>query len=467
MTRRRLLIHFGFAVVAIAMTVGLGVYIDADSKARRDAEQDSGETAKPAAKEDGTIPVRISQQARQNLGLESKKLQTTTYFRKLEVPGVVVDRPGISDRGVVAPLTGVVTKIHAYPGDKVEPDSPLCTLRLVSASLHTSQLELFKATREIELARKEKQRLEGLAEDNSVPRSRVIEIENEIQLMNVNVQAYRQDLAARGLPPDRIEAAAKGRFVTEIVVRAPDAEAQPASEMASAAAMFVDPPALPAGFELESLHVQLGQQVEAGSVLCYLADHRRLLIEGAGFKKDMALIHETAVNGLPIEVVLEDEEGADWPALPTFRIHHVANLIDPESRTFSFYLTLDNQWQSYAHEGQERWLWRFRPGDRLRLSVAVEKIENVFVLPQAAVVREGPEAYVWRQNGDLFDRIAVHVIHEDSTSMVIPNDGTLRRGSSIAQSGAASLNRVLKAQSASGQATKLHVHADGTTHEAH
>ena len=26
------------------------------------------------------------------------------------------------------------------------------------------------------------------------------------------------------------------------------------------------------------------------------------------------------------------------------------------------------------------------------------------VLPAAAVVREGPEAYVFRQNGDLFDR---------------------------------------------------------------
>ena len=112
-------------------------------------------------------------------------------------------------------------------------------------------------------------------------------------------------------------------------------------------------------------------------------------------------------------------------------------------------------------------MWRFRPGDRVRLLVAVEKIDNVFVLPQAALVREGPDAFVFRQNGDLFDRIAVHVLHEDSTSVVIANDGKLRKGAFIAQNAAASLNRVLKAQLASGQPTNIHVHADGTTHAAH
>src|SRR5262249_12519890 len=126
-----------------------------------------------------------------------------------------------------------------------------------------------------------------------------------------------------------------------------------------------------------------------------------------------------------------------------------------------------NQWQAYEENGDERFLWRFRPGDRLRLRIAVEKIENVFVLPQGAVVREGPEAFVFRQNGDLFDRIAVHVLHEDSSSIVIANDGKLRKNSYIAQNGAASLNRVLKAQLASGQPTNVHVHADGTVHAAH
>ena len=145
----------------------------------------------------------------------------------------------------------------------------------------------------------------------------------------------------------------------------------------------------------------------------------------------------------------------------------MANLIDIKSRTFAFYLALDNQWQAYTEGGQDRLIWRFRPGDRVRLSASVEKMDNVFVLPQAALVREGPEAFVFRQNGDLFDRLPVHVLHEDRSSVILANDGGLRKGSFIAQNAAASLNRVLKAQLASGQPTNIHVHADGTTHAPH
>jgi cobalt-zinc-cadmium efflux system membrane fusion protein len=97
----------------------------------------------------------------------------------------------------------------------------------------------------------------------------------------------------------------------------------------------------------------------------------------------------------------------------------------------------------------------------------VEEFNEVFVLPQAAIVREGPEAFVFRQNGDLFSRIPVHVLHEDSSRVVVANDGKLRKGFYLAQNAAASLNRVLKAQLASGQPMNMHVHADGTVHAAH
>jgi biotin carboxyl carrier protein len=429
---------------------------------------DADAKAKPAAVQDGTTPVRVSAEARKNMGLLSKSLQPTAYFRKIEVPGAITDRPGISDRGVVAPVTGVVTQIYAYPGNTVTPDAPLFSLRLVSESLHASQLELFKATKEIEIARQQKQRLEGLAQTGGVAGLRIIEIDNQIQRMDVNVQAYRQDLLARGLPPDRIDAATRGEFVTEIAVRAPGEQALKVSQVAFTTSESEEPPRLPFSFELQALKVDLGQQVEAGELLCNLADHRALLIEGRGFKKDMALIQNAAKQRFPIEVTFEVSEGSDWPPLPKkLAIEHVANSIDMSSRTFGFFLPLENQWQAYRQDGRERLIWRFRPGDRVRLSVAVEKIENVFVLPQAALVREGPEAFVFRQNGDLFDRIGVHVLHEDSTSVVIANDGKLRKGSFIAQNAAASLNRVLKAQLASGQPTNLHVHADGTTHAAH
>lgn len=416
---------------------------------------------------DGNVPVRIAPEARKNLGLVSKPVQPQTYWRKIVVPGVITDRPGISDRGVVAPVTGIVTKIHRYPGDTVPPNSPLFSLRLVSESLHASQLELFKATKEIEIALQQRQRLDGLTTDGAIPKSRIIEIDNQIKRMEVNVQAYRQDLASRGLPPDRIEAAAKGEFVTEIVVRAPDETPLKVADVTLTAANDAEPKKL-FNFELHQLKVELGQQVEAGTVLCLLADHRALMIEGQGFKKDLPLLQKAAREHYPIQVAFEVSESGDWPPVPReLQIHHVANLIDTESRTFAFFLPVENQFQSYMQNGEQRLVWRFRPGDRVRLSVAVDKIDNVFVLPQAALVREGPEAFVFRQNGDLFDRIAVHLLHEDSDSVVVASDGALKPNFYVAQNSAASLNRVLKAQLASGVPANLHVHADGTVHGAH
>ena len=130
-------------------------------------------------------------------------------------------------------------------------------------------------------------------------------------------------------------------------------------------------------------------------------------------------------------------------------------------------MPLVNQFQAFDKANETFLVWRFRPGQRARIHVPVEKFENVFVLPSEAVVREGPEAYVFRQNGDLFKQLPVQVLYEDRRSVVIANDGKIAAGSYIAQNSAASLNRVLKAQTASGQQPGLHVHPDGTSHAAH
>lgn len=56
----------------------------------------------------------------------------------------------------------------------------------------------------------------------------------------------------------------------------------------------------------------------------------------------------------------------------------------------------------------------------MRLSVPVEKFENVIVLPTEAVVRDGVEAYVFRHNGEVFDRKPVQVLSEDRRILISP-----------------------------------------------
>jgi hypothetical protein len=159
------------------------------------------------------------------------------------------------------------------------------------------------------------------------------------------------------------------------------------------------------------------------------------------------------------------EEGtSSWPALEqTFTIRHIANTIDAASRTFAFYVPLVNQSRSFEKDDRTLLLWRFRPGQKVRLNVRVEKLENVFVLPADAVVREGPEAFVFRQNGDLFDRKPVRVVYQDRQHAVIANDGSVPPGLFVAQNGATQINRALKAGSG-GLPPGFHMHADGSIH---
>ena len=121
--------------------------------ATRSAPAKAAESA-PAPIQEAKV-LKLSPQARQNLGLVSKAAKPQTYWRTIQVPGAVVDRPGRSDRGVTAPAVGAVVQIHAFPGDTVKPGDRLFTLRLFSEYLQNTQSELFKATREVEIVKEQ------------------------------------------------------------------------------------------------------------------------------------------------------------------------------------------------------------------------------------------------------------------------------------------------------------------------
>ncbi len=468
MRRKRILRILGVVVIVVAV-VGTSI----TAFVTRDHWLASAAATSKA--EDNQAPIenakvlKLSPQARKNLGLVSKPVTLQTYWRTIQVPGVVVDRPGLSDRGVTSPAVGVVTLVHAFAGDTVRPGETLFTLRLFSEYLQNTQSELFKATRETELIKEERARIEGLARGGTIAGNRIIELDQRIHRQDGLIQAYRQDLLTRGLTPSQIEQITEGRFVSTIdVVAPPPVSNIPRQRDIQSVARVGDQRGARLVYEVQELRVELGQQVQAGQLLSVLSNHRWLYIKGHAFKKEAPMLEHAAQNGWPIKVKFAEDDSRHWPPLEqTFQIRHLANTIDSASRTFDFFIPLTNQSRAYEKDGQAFLVWRLRPGQRTRLHVPVEQFENVIVLPAAAIVREGPEAYVFRQNGDLFNRIAVHVLHEDRLNVVLANDGSLSPGSYLAQSSAASLNRVLKAQAASGVRADVHVHADGTTHGSH
>jgi len=423
--------------------------------------------------------LEISEQARKNLSLKSMAARPQSYWRTVVIPGEVADRPGISDRGVTSPAVGVVTAIHAFPGDTMRPGEPLFTLRLFSEYLQATQTQLFKARQETSIVQAEIDRLSGAVSTGAVSGAKMIQLESEISRQNTLIQASRQELLTRGLTPQQVQQIESGTFVSTVDVVAPPVSDTPTAvgsstspiELASyydtaASALRLTSDSI--AYEVQELAVELGQQVQAGQLLANLSNHQSLYVVGHAFKREAAYLEKAAQENRPIEIEFAEDEINDWPQLPqTFRIRHLSNSMNKNNRTFDFFVPLDNQSRAFEKQAKLFLIWRFRPGQRARIHVPVEKFDDVFVLPSEAVVREGPEAYVFRQNGDLFKQIPVHVLHEDRRSIVIANDGSITAGAFLAQGSAASLNRVLKSQSASGKEPGVHVHADGTTHAAH
>ena len=410
-----------------------------------------------------TSKVIVSEQAQQNLGLVAKPLKVQTFWKTIQVPGMVVDRPGQSDRGIVAPATGVVSEILHFPGDTVQPGDALFRLKMVSESLYLTQTELFKATQEITLAQAQKKRLEA---STATSESRLIEVDNQISRFQVAVKAYRQELLNRGFGPVLIDGIAEGKFINEISIVVPPPSRIPSSLIPQPSSLPLNAEGATAPtFEVQELKVDLGQQVQAGQTLCLLSNHQSLAIEGRAFRDETPLLERSVKEGWSVEVDFQEDAATDWPAVDQgFRIRHMANTIDPVNRTFAFLMPLENQSRTIEDEGRTQTLWRFRPGQKVRILVRVGKLDNVFVLPADAVAREGAEAFVFTQNDNTFERKPVRVLLQDRQQVVLANDGSLLPGTYVVQSAATQLNRMVKAGS-SGAPKGYHMHADGSLHK--
>lgn len=393
--------------------------------------------------------VKLTPQARRNLKLQVKSVELKpVHWRTMLVPGAVVDRPGQSDRGVTAPIAGVVTKINTFPSDTVRPGEALFTLRLVSELVENAQAELHKATKEREVNALQLKRLEAGAESGSIAEARLIEARGQQTKVDAKVRSYRQVLQSRGLTPAQIAKAAAGEFVRQVEVVAPP----PLGAGQLTLANTSPPGGASTAYEVQDLKTQLGDQVQPGQVLATLANHRLLYIEGRGFKSESSVLSRAAEKGWPVEAEVPEDDPSAWgPLKQTLTIRHLANAVDTSSRTFGFYVPLVNQSRTYSSDGKTFLVWRFRPGQRVRLHVPVEPFKDAIVLPPAAVTRDGPEAYVFRANGDAFDRQPVTILYENRSAVVLASDGSVSPGEFVAMNGAAALNRVLRAQQSAGE----------------
>lgn len=405
--------------------------------------------AKKDAPPDGAEVIKLSAHAHANLKLIVKEIEPTTYWRKLSIPGSVVDRPGYSDRAITAPIAGVVTHVTAVPGKVFRAGEELFRLRLASDSFQASQMELFKSVREFDITRRERKRLETIPA-GSVPVTRFLELQYQEERLSVLLQAHRQDLRTRQLTEEQIAGIEqKAQFVTEVVIRMPersDKLQHNGKEHGSH-----QTPTMSVVYEVQKLKVKLDDFVQAGQTLAYLADHRHLYVEGRALKHETKWIAEAAQLGHPVEVIFgEDNDGTPVDFLNGLSIEFMGTTMDAGGLTLPVYIPFANPMKAHERQGKSYRTGLYRPGQKAMVRIGVEKHDGVFVLPIAAVAREGPDAYVFKQNGNTFVRKAVTILHEDSESLVIANNGAILAGQFVAHNAGAALNRTLKAAQSGG-----------------
>lgn len=447
--------------MALIAAVAAFAYVSRDSWLPR-SELPKTDAPAADAPSSGAAKIFLSDQAIDNLGIRAKPVQPETAWKTISIPGWITHRPGFSDRGVVAPASGVVASIHRVPGDTVRPGDKLFTVKLLSESLQLTQSDFFRTSQELPLAEEKLKRLQKLAAIGTETQVGIADAEAQLRRLQISARAYRQELINRGITPAQVDGITQGAFVNEMTIVCP---ALPAvARLPNEAPIASDSSEIT--FEIQELKVELGQQVQAGQSLCLLANHQSLALEGKAFRDEMPLVEKSYKEGWPVTVDLQEDATGGWGEFKQpLTIRYIANTIDPVHRTFPFLIPLDNESKSLERNGGKQLLWRFRPGQRVRLSLRVEMLKDVFVIPAEALVQDGADAFVFTQNVNTFERHPVRLKLLERERAILANDGSLPPGSYVVQSAAAQLQRIVQASAGGGVPKGYHMHADGTLHK--
>lgn len=456
--------------------------------------------------------LELSEAARRNLGLTNEFLKPLTlkpYRRTVTIPAVIVAKPGRTQVEVSTPLTGVITHVHAVTGETVTPGTLLFELRITHEQLITAQTEFLKSLGELEVEKLEIKRLEDAAESGAISARTLLERRYSRDKLEALIRAQREALKLQGLSDRQVDEIASDRkLLRSLQIVAPtvdehsheeelrlsteegrlvtEAQGQSRADRFATEASALrltsierpvdehthdhdkNPESSPRttpvdGHDhsenesadsmpliVERLSVKKGQTVNAGDILCDVADFSTLYIEGKAFDQDAPAISASAANQWPVTAIFP---GVDSNVtLTDLKLAFVGTEVDQDSRTLPFYVNLPNTitGTSQNDEGQKFLSWKYRPGQRLQLQVPVEEWPSEFVVPVDAVAREAADWFVFRQNGRHFERVAVHVKFRDQTSAVIANDGAVFSGDVIALRSAHQMQMALKNKSGAG-----------------
>lgn len=404
----------------------------------------------------------LSAEAVGNLELVTGPAKISDHFRELLIPGRVVETPGKSDVSVAAPTGGVISKVMVTPGQSIQPDTELFALRVTDEELTSAQLKLLEIVARQKVVRRELKRLEPLSESGIVTGKRSRELAYECDQLAADKNNRVQELTMRGMSESDIEnIVSDAAMLQTVTITAKD--------------LFNgDEPASPSDspLTLESLNVSAGDSVKRGDLLCRMADHQALQIEGQAFETDLESLLTMKQNGWTITAEFGHKQHGDHShkhAESDLKISHISGRVDPSTQTFLFYIPITNSVvdETTNENGKRYQAWRFVPGQQVHLRVPVEMWDKQFKVPLDAVVQDGAEWFVYRQHlhgapksGEPIEvePVPVRVLYRDDRFAILSPHDQLRPNELIAQNNAYQLHQAFKMKSSGGGGHSHHGH---------
>ena len=124
--------------------------------------------------------LALSEQARRSIGITEGDVALSTFRRTITVPGMVVERRGRSRFAIVAPMTGILTRILVTEGESIAADQPLFEIRLTHEELVQAQADLLRSTAEVDVVRREIARLQGIGPEGLIATKTILERKYEL-----------------------------------------------------------------------------------------------------------------------------------------------------------------------------------------------------------------------------------------------------------------------------------------------
>ncbi len=209
-------------------------------------------------------------------------------------------------------------------------------------------------------------------------------------------------------------------------------------------------------WDVEAVHVKIGELVERGAKLLTLTNHVKMYLVATPVGSEIAAINTALAQKRTFSAVpLTPGTG---PELSDLLVSKIQGLDDTGTRVL---LPVKNAPQSTTVVDKRTFRnWQLRNRMQYVLQVPHKVLEDVIVLPSEAVVDYGNEKVIYVQEGDGFARRKVVIAHQNDRVAVLGEGSEVFPEEPIVVSGAFSLSLALRAIGGDSAGADAHAGCD-------